>query len=47
MPQEQIIHTGIIAMDFPSSGGVSTMQDSQNILMKKGIIDLVISKNKF
>lgn len=47
MPQEQIMHTGIIAMDFPSSGGVSTMQDSQNILMKKGIIDLVISKNKF
>lgn len=46
MPQEQIMHTGIIVMDFPSSGGVSTMQDSQNILMKQGIIDLIISKNK-
>lgn len=47
MPKKQIMHTGVTAMDFPSSGEVSTIQDSQNILTKQGIINLIISKNRF
>ncbi|WP_260865294.1 phosphatidylinositol-specific phospholipase C [Bacillus toyonensis] len=45
---EYIEHTGIIAMDFPSSGKTSTPHISDYPVLKDiGINDIIISKNEF
>ncbi len=46
-PKEYIEHTGIIAMDFPSSGTVSMGGTSDSHLRNVGLIDVIISKNSF
>lgn len=46
---DALTHIGIIAMDFPSSGTVTTGTTPTNLLPKfrNGIIDMIISKNPF
>lgn len=46
---DALTHIGIIAMDFPSSGTVSTRETPKEQLpkFKDGLIDMIISRNSF